>query len=121
MEVTVLDRFQYFIAAQIQFVLNLKRFLQTTGLKLEQTPPTVVQCDWFQTKNRAAFNPVTHGPMCPPLTRGPWADLPYKNRADLPEGHEFRATVIEVILWNTISIWNSNVITMEQLRNNLFA
>jgi hypothetical protein len=57
---------------------------------------------------------------------------PNKNRADLPEGRELRATIIAalslrvsllnnffstVILWN-ISIWNSNVITMEQLRNN---
>jgi hypothetical protein len=61
---------------------------------------------------------------------------PNKNRADLPEGRELRATVIAAlslrvsllnncfanlilwILWNTISIWNSNGITMEQLRNN---
>jgi hypothetical protein len=24
------------------------------------------------------INPVTHGPLCPPLTHGPWADLPIK-------------------------------------------
>jgi hypothetical protein len=62
--------------------------------------------------------------------------LPCKNKADLPEGCELRVTVIaalslrvsclhnffsNLIFWNTISIWNSNVITMEQLRNNLFA
>jgi hypothetical protein len=61
--------------------------------------------------------------------------LPCKNRADLPEGCELRVTVIaalslrvsclnnffsNLIFWNTISIWNSNVMTMEQLRNNLF-
>jgi hypothetical protein len=66
----------------------------------------------------------------------PRADLPYKNRSDLPEGHELTATVIatlslrvsrlnnffsNLILWNKIFIWNLNVITMEQLRNNLFA
>ncbi len=82
------------------------------------------------------INPVTHGPLCPPLTHGPRADLPYKNRAYLPEGRELRANGIAalslrvskltnfyfiLILWNTISIWNSNVITMKQLRNNLFA
>jgi hypothetical protein len=58
---------------------------------------------------------------------------PKKNRADLPEGRELRATEIaahslrvsllnnffsNLILWNTISILNLNVITMEQLRNN---
>jgi hypothetical protein len=62
-----------------------------------------------------------------------WLICPNKNRADLPEGHELRATAIaalsrrvsvlnnffsNLILWNTISIWNSNVITMEQLRSN---
>jgi hypothetical protein len=82
------------------------------------------------------LNPLPHGPLCPPLSHGPWADLPYKNRADLPEGCELRATVIAalslrvsllnnflfyLILWNAISIWNSNVITMEQLINNLLA
>jgi hypothetical protein len=62
---------------------------------------------------------------------------PNKNRADLPEGHELRATAIAAFslrvslpniffspnlrLWNTISTWNSNVITMEKLRNNSFA
>jgi hypothetical protein len=81
------------------------------------------------------LNPLPHGPLCPPLSHGPWADLPYKNRADLPEGRELRATVIAalslrvsllnnfffLILWNAISIWNSYVITMEQWINNLFA
>ncbi len=43
------------------------------------------------------FNPVTHGPLCPPLTHGPQADLPYKNRADLPKGCELRATVIAAL------------------------
>jgi hypothetical protein len=58
---------------------------------------------------------------------------PNKNRADLPEDRELRAIAIaalslrvsllnnffpNLILWNTISIWNSNVITIEQLRNN---
>jgi hypothetical protein len=58
---------------------------------------------------------------------------PNKNRADLPMGRELRATIIaalslrvsllnnffpNLILKNTISIWNSNVTTMEQLRNN---
>ncbi len=58
---------------------------------------------------------------------------PNKNRADLHEGRELRATVIAALplrdsllnnffsnlkLRYTISIWNSNVITMEQLRNN---
>ncbi len=43
------------------------------------------------------FNPVTNGPLCPPLTHGPQADLPYKNRADLPEGRELRATVIAAL------------------------
>jgi hypothetical protein len=55
---------------------------------------------------------------------------------DLPEGCELRATVIAALslrvawlnnffpnlkLSNTISIWNSNEITMEQVRNNLVA
>jgi hypothetical protein len=59
-----------------------------------------------------------------------------KNRADLHEDHELRATVIaalsltvsrfnhffsNLILWTTICTWNSNVITKEQLRNNLFS
>jgi hypothetical protein len=72
----------------------------------------------------------------PPFISRPRADRPYKNRADLPECHELRATVIAALffrvsrlnnlfsnlkLWNTISIWNSNVITMEQLANNLFS
>jgi hypothetical protein len=62
--------------------------------------------------------------------------LPYKNRADLPKGRELRATVIaalslrvsvlnnffsNLILLNTISTWNSNVIKMELFINNLFA
>jgi hypothetical protein len=37
---------------------------------------------------RFCFNPVTHGPR---------ADLPYKNRADLPEGRELRANVIAAL------------------------
>jgi hypothetical protein len=41
--------------------------------------------------------PVTHGPLCPPLTHGPRADLPYKNRADLPEGRELRANGIAAL------------------------
>jgi hypothetical protein len=77
-----------------------------------------------------------------PLNPAPYAPLyltalglicPNKNRADLPKGRELRATVIaalslrvsllnnffsKFIFWNTISIWNSNVITMKQLRNN---
>jgi hypothetical protein len=58
---------------------------------------------------------------------------PNKNRADLPEGCELRATAIaalflrvslpnnffpNLLLWNTISNLNLNVITIEQLRNN---
>jgi hypothetical protein len=69
---------------------------------------------------------------CTPLSHGPRADLPYKNRADLPDNHELRATVtaalflrvsnwnnffFNLILWNTISIWNSNAITLEQVIN----
>ncbi len=41
--------------------------------------------------------PVTHGPLCPPLTHGPQADLPYKNRADLPESRELRANGIAAL------------------------
>ncbi len=43
------------------------------------------------------FNPLTHGPLRPPLSHGPRADLPYKNRADLPEGRELRAIVIAAL------------------------
>jgi hypothetical protein len=68
-----------------------------------------------------------------PFISWPSSDLPCKNRADLPEGHELRVSVIaalslrvsrlnhffsNLILCKTIFIWNSNVITMEQLRNN---
>ncbi len=43
------------------------------------------------------FNPLTHGPLWPPLSHDPRADLPYKNRADLPMGRELRATVIAAL------------------------
>ncbi len=36
-------------------------------------------------------------PPVPPLTHGPRADLPYKNRADLPEGRELRANGIAAL------------------------
>jgi hypothetical protein len=64
----------------------------------------------------------------PPLSHGP--------QADLPKGSELRATVIaalslrvsrlnnffsNLILWYTTYMWNSNVVTVEQLRNHLFA
>ncbi len=41
----------------------------------------------------AQLNPLSHA-HCSPLSHGPWAHLPYNNRADLPKGHELRATVI---------------------------
>jgi hypothetical protein len=47
--------------------------------------------------NHFMFNPVTHGPLFPPLSHGPGADLHCKNRADLPEGHELRAIVIAAL------------------------
>ncbi len=34
----------------------------------------------------------------PPLSQGPWADLPYKNSDDLPKEHELRATEIAALL-----------------------
>jgi hypothetical protein len=46
---------------------------------------------WKDDDEWELINPVTHGPLCPPLTHGTRADLPYKNRADLPEGRELRA------------------------------
>jgi hypothetical protein len=47
--------------------------------------------------NIMMINPVTHGPLCPPLSHGPRADLPYENRAYLPESCELRATVIAAL------------------------
>ncbi len=58
-------------------------------------------------------NSLSHGPLCPTLCHGP-ADLPHKNRADLPEGHELRTAVIEALslrvswLNNYFLIWYFN-------------
>ncbi len=46
---------------------------------------------------KISFNPLTHGPLWPPLSHGPQADLPYKNRADLPEARELQAIVIAAL------------------------
>jgi hypothetical protein len=76
------------------------------------------------------INPLTQGPLCLLLSHGLQVDLPYKIGADLPKDHELRATVISphpfslrvsrlnnlfsnFIFWIAISIWNTNVITME--------
>jgi hypothetical protein len=81
----------------------------------------------------SCVNPLSHSPLYLLTLR---LICSMKNRADLPPGHDFRANEItalslrvsrlnylfsNLILLNTISIWNSNLITMEQLRNNLFA
>ncbi len=37
--------------------------------------------------------PLSHGHLCPPISHSHQADLPQKNRADLPEGRELQASV----------------------------
>jgi hypothetical protein len=43
------------------------------------------------------LNPVPHGLLCPLLSHSPRTDLPYKNKANLPEGRELRDAVIAAL------------------------
>jgi hypothetical protein len=67
-------------------------------------------------------------PLCPPISHGLQDNLPVEGYCNSSSPHPLflrvsllNKFVSNFIFWNTISIWNSNVITIEQLRNNLFA